>query len=349
MKLAGIVYKWVLLSLALSLTMLFFLNFIYFRERINMPSIQPDSSVTDQTKKIVDPKDVTLPAGAKNIGISYLNTYVSCIVDGKLKIYNIEDNKEVTTLSPEKGTIESSYWLDEGDIVLYATNISHDGSNDVKVRVYDMDTQKINENYDAITELPENSVVEKLQYSRAHNNAYVQIKTSETKRRIYTYNIMNNLKRVRQITDAKEIWEMYLTNQVLFTNDNNKIMVYDGNDMGEPIAFATKFTYTVLGIDSMDHIFIGILDENDKIKRMLYGTRDDIENKKFKEQYLTTPQPKENIFISQIGNIYISDGMGKITDIKSKEEKSVSGKVLFVRDEGILTQSDSGVTFTPFN
>jgi hypothetical protein len=345
MKTISKYYRWIILAVIVNVLLLSFLEYGYLS---NNGSFVVESGQQEESNPEIKNISIQLPDGAEDIKVSYDNLYISFLENNKLIIKEFESGKDVKSLPNFEGELNYYKWLADRDIIIYGIKIPNNGVSNFKVLLYDVENERTMDNFPEIHGLPEVSTIKNIQSSAIINCTYVKIKTSDTRCRIYKYNIMNYLTRVMTTNAETDIMGLFNINKVFYTDSEKKIQLLNG-DTGATESFANKYRYELIAVDSLDIAYFGILDESGNIKEILAGNLKDFENHEF-SQYPLLPSIKVgDIFVTDIGNIYTYNRFDKITDIKSKEETQINGRPLFVRDEGIITRFDNKIEMLKFN
>lgn len=345
MKILKRIYMWVILAVFINVFLLSYVEFGYLSGQTNIESEPFEKTSGEEVKNI----SINIPENAKNIKVSYDNLYISYTIENKLIIREFDTGKDVNSIPSFEGDLNYYRWMPDRNLIIYGIKTLKYGLAKIKVLNYDVENERSIDNYPIIECPTEISSIEKIQISTVINCIYIKIKTSETRCRIYKIDIMNYMKRIMTTDLETDILGLFNSDILIFTDNEKKVQLLNGVT-GVTSLLANKYKYSLIAVDNKnDSIYIGILDDSGNVREILTGTMKEFENHEFKQYPLLSSIKVEDIFVTDIGNIYTYDRIDKITDIKSKEETKIDGRPLYVRDECIITRNINKIEKIKFN
>ena len=142
--------------------------------------------------------------------------------------------KEIKRLEPAGGEITYHRWLPDREMLIYAIKEPEAKSGHVRISTYDVIPDLVR-SYPDIKELPAGSGVMDIELSPMTNIVYPKIKTSDTRARIYKFDIMDNLSLVFKTDHTTVIKETLYTDNLVYQPVGKRICVMNGQ--------TGKFTY----------------------------------------------------------------------------------------------------------
>jgi len=367
MKIALRIYKWIILSVFLQVIFLYFINSFYLTNRTNIAErikvTHVGSTGTMQQKDI----KVELPSGASNISISYDNTYVSYILNGKLEImeiqsgevkkvienYFVEKDKN-TSKDKKKGNFTCYKWLPDKNLIMYGLSAPADSSPLVQLYTYDMETGNehvgaaLNSNY-----LSKGSELVDIEISPLNMVTYLKIKTGNNQAKLYRTDIMDDINTPITTSLDTVVKIGFYTEDLVYQDNTQKIFVKKGpGSAARQIFFDNK---TVLidmrGVEAegKDKVFVGELDGDGKINKILYGGADE-DTAKWTQVELKKPIALEDIVTSRLGTVYeVIETENVIYDPIKDSEVKYSGKFVGLTDGYVATIDKDILKLSPFS
>ncbi|MBZ9688967.1 hypothetical protein G9F72_021855 [Clostridium estertheticum] len=335
------IFIWILVSLSLQFSVLFYVDH-YF--------LAPDSKVV--TKKVVDDKpekikniDITVPANAKNILASYDAKYLSYYENEKLKIVDCKDGSVKDIAVNEASKISFYEWLPDRNRMLLVEKKSYDDSSNLILYYYDVskgEKVKIKDLAWANTK----SEVEDIQLSTLTGVTYVKVSSKGERSSIYRIDRMGSMTKADTIPN-------YVSNISLVRHEDKLIyegLVYNkiyvtGSDEAITIKGVDKLT--LIGTDDNDNVYLG--EVKDKlISKIYYGKTSD-KTSNWKVIDLQLPSEKNDLFVSSDGKVYQNDALkGVVKDVNSGTETSYEGKLLQLYTRGIVSLVGNKISFGIF-
>lgn len=295
-------------------------------------------------------KELSLNQNVTDVMLSHNGRWVSYIENGKLKIFDINENKMDEFSSGKNGEIVYYKWLNEGSSMMiiqkieekdgesYFDPVSYDAKKQEYIDVVDFDYNEIK-----IPITDPNESVSDIQFSTATNVFYIKIDKSNGKSNLYSLNVMNQMKCVKENKNIGNI--------VVPTTSANCIMEINGGifalNSREEIKVPNLQNPRILGADKDDYVYFG--DEiNGKIENLCYCMLNS-EDKAWKYFKLKEPAELNEIKIDYSGKLLIIDDDKKtVYDVKKEKEIKYEGNFLQSYGEGIITKNGSEIKFYKF-
>lgn len=326
MKKQNPIIRWISISIILQVAILAYVNFIYLpnRGKVSVSAFNfADENISDKTVK--------LPNNAENIEISYNGLYAAYKLDNRFEVYDVKAGKVVKKLDANSGQISYFRWLLDRDILIYSVSEPDGKKGQVQLLTYDIGAGE-ERNYPKLTGLNDGSEVIDIEVSALTNVVYFKVKTSETRVKIYKYNIMDRLKFVMNAKVDTVIKETAYEDNLVYSDTKNDIYVVKGSNSSKDKLYF-KENLVLLEIDSEDNVYAGVLNDSGKVESIKAGKIDTPE-KEWKTVELKNAAAPEDIYIPDEGRIYIADrGNGKITDVQSGSSYDYKGELLDVLDD----------------
>ncbi|MCR4434703.1 MAG: hypothetical protein QHH06_03775 [Clostridiales bacterium] len=341
MKAAVRVYKWIIISVFLQVAVLCFINFVYLShdETIKATSYE----ISDKPKKDVSMK---LPEDASEAKVSFDGSYVGYMRDRKLEIVDLQTQKVKKTINESMDNLTYYRWLPDSNMVIYSISSQDNKPGNVQIYTYDVDTD-VERNYPKISNLPKESRVEDIELSPQTNVIYAKIRTGPSQTQIYKFNIMNNLSYIMTATADIEIKETSFSDKLVYQDSKGRLFVRNGlQNATSQLQFKNRMA--LLEIDAEDKIYVGELDEQDRVVKIYYGKLSSTQSEKtWTEVSLQTPVESRNIFITRSGNIYeIVDSEKTAYKIGGSGKITYKGDVVEILDDYIVTKDGQEIKLT---
>lgn len=330
MKKGGRIIRWISISVIFQVALLAYINFIYLPNRGNITA-----SAFNFAEDSIKDKSVRLPEGASNISVSFNGLFAAYKMGNKLEIFDIEAKKVLKALEVKGGEISYLRWLPDRDILIYSVKEPEGKQGQVQLLTYDL-AAGVERNYPRLKGLPDQSEVVDIELSPLTNIVYFMVKTSDTRTKIYSYNIMDKLKLIMNANVKTIIKETAYEDNLIYSDTSGRIYIRDGkNGNKNKIAFEDKMT--LLAVDDEDNIYAGALSDDGMVKSIYIGKTDTPE-KEWKLMNLVEPAEIGDIFIPAGGGIYVVDRKaGKIVEAGGSHTLSYKGEILDVLDDYVAS------------
>jgi hypothetical protein len=328
----------IIISLIIQFSGLFYLNNYFLTSNGDVKSL-----------KVVDPNNKTsvsqinIPNNAKAINVSYNAGYISYFLNDELYVINTITGQSVN-VSLSNGIKISFYkWLPDRNRIL----IAQTENRSLYLSYYDAAEMKKGNITDLLM-VSSASKVKDIEAAPLPNVIYIKVSNSNENNSIYWVNIMESKKKI--ITETKNIGNIKaapLEDKMVYEDlTNGKIYVTGINNA---LSFHGSARLRLLGIGDNDQVYIGNADSSNNIDKIYFGSfTDDTLN--WQTLKLSTPIGKENIFVSDSGNVYINDNLkGTIKEPQTGKETFYKGKFLRLYIDGIASINDGILVKTSFN
>lgn len=333
MRKVKMILSWIVVSLVLQCTVLFFLDKFYFKDNTNVDMQQVSINSTKDNNKI----HVTIPAGAKDIKVSYDGKYVSYYDKTKLEICNANTGNVKQLENINNNQILRSVWLEDRNMLL--TLEIEDG----EIVLYNYEPEKgVNQ-----------KIVEVCPYNQGYKNFDIKASTItgvtyiKINNHIFRVDINQNFAtkvplNVRVLGDIS----------IIPTKDRLVYMAPNGTilHMTQPntrIAIKSNESLVILGIDEDGVAYLGEVQGN-KINKIVKKNLNDMYSK---EEIITLEEQvnKKDIFVDGRGNVYVNSSSKKVVkELKSKKETSYKGEFLGFYNNGVASLVEGKYYKTPF-
>ncbi len=330
MRVIKLIYKWILFSVIIQVCILTYINFFFLggRTTIQVSNYQSSEKKTNY--------NVDVPQGSEMIKVSYDSSLVGCLSGGKLVITDSKSNKEKKTISDDEGPVDYYRWLPDRNMVIHSTTVNGSGYSTVKLGTYDLDSD-LEKKTLKIRSLPENSKVTSIELSTLTNIIYVKIKTSETRSRIYKFDIMDNMSYIMRMDASIDIKETNFVDSFIYQDENNNIMIRKARPRStKRIQLEGKLV--LLGVDASDKLYVGSLDSDNKVTKIFTGTPDESLKYTFSELRLKKPADKGDIKVTDEGKIFLVDKTERtIKGVGNSSDYSYKGEFIGIGTNSIIT------------
>jgi hypothetical protein len=332
---------WIVVSLAIQGSVLFYLDHYFLATDSEVVSKKVEEDVEDKVKNI----DIIVPENAENISVSYDAKYLSYYENDKLKIVDCKDGS-IKDVDGEMETEISFYeWLPDRNRVLLVEKKSDDESSNLVLYSYDVTKEKKVKIKD-LAWADTKAGVQDIEISILTGLTYVRVASNSGKSSIYRIDRMGTMTKTTTVPN-------FISNIGLVRHKDK--LVYEGlvyntiyvTGQYQPIKIKDTDKLTLIGTDDNDNVYIGEL-EDDKISKIYYGeTLDDTED--WKTVKLQTPAEKNELFVSEDSKVYQNDALrGVIKQINSGTQTSYQGKFLQLYTKGIVSLIGNKISFVPF-
>lgn len=336
MKKLAMIYRWIILSVLLQAVFLSYLNFVYLPNRGTIKATMYEFG-DDSLKS----RDVRVPSGARNITVSYNGLFAAYLKDGRLTIADIQKGESIKTLEPADGEFTYFRWLPDRDMLIYSTRATVKGKGQVVISTYEIGTS-LDRGYPEIKSLPEGSSVTDIELSPLTNIVYVLVKTSETKSRLYKFNIMDDLSFVMNGDAGMLIKETAYSDMLFYQNDNGVVMKRNGKT-GKASKVFQEGGRRLLAVDSDDNAYIGLLDQTGRVTGISFG-KSDQDAKQWQKIELASPASPSDVFVTPGGEVFTADrASGKILKPDGSAAGKFEGDLLEVLDDYTVSLDGSRV------
>lgn len=333
MKKLKMILSWVILSLILQCSVLFFLDKFYFKDNtnVNMEQVKIDDNHVNTNMH------VHIPDNAKDIKVSYDAKYVAYYEDKALKVCNTNTGDVDVLKNSEGRVILRSIWLqdrnklltlevEDGEIVLY----NYDAQKQTDQKIVDICPYKANyKNFD-------------IQVSTITGVTYIQINNA-----IYRIDINQSF-----ATNVPLAVQSLGSVSVMPTKDRLVYVAKKGTviHMTQPVSripIDSNEQIDILGIDEDGYVYVGQI-KNNLVDGIIKKNLDNI-NSKSEKIKLDKPVEKSNIFINGKGQIYVNNPSKKVVkEIKSSAEIKYKGNFVAYYSNGVASILDGKFYRTNF-
>lgn len=334
MKKLKMILSWIVLSLILQCSVLFFLDKFYFKDNtdVNMEQVAINNNHTNTNT------NVQIPTDAKDIKVSYDGRYVSYYEGYSLKVCDTTNGDIKTLEDSEDREILRSVWLQDRNMLL--TLEVENG----EIVLYNYEPQKgVNQ-----------KIVDICAYNSKHKNFDIQASTItgvtyiKINNAIYRIDINQNFATNVPLT-VKSLGSV----SIMPTKDRLVYIAKNGTVVhitqpNERIPISSKGPIDILGIDEDGYMYIGQLKDN-LVNGIIKKNLEDI-NAKSEKISLDKPVSEKDIFINGKGDIYVNySNKGIVKNIKSSKETKYKGEFISYYNDGVASILDGKYYKTSFD
>jgi len=327
------VYGWILLSVLLQTAVLAYINYIYLPGRGAFRA----TAYEVQTAAVKN-RSYNLPEGAREIKVTNDGLYAAYIVENHIEIVDLDNRKTVKKLNRSGGSFGYFRWLPDRDMLIYTIKEPEGKSGRVRISTYDI-VPELDRSYPDIVNLPAGSTVIDLQLSPLTNIVYPMIQTSDTRVRIYQFDIMDDLELIMKADFGMIIRETMYEDNLIYQPVGEKIVVRNGRT-GKKSNLPVKEADLLLAVDDVDFVYAASTDDAGKITAIHFGK---IGQKAQEWQSIKPVRPLDakDIIITPQGAVYAADRRGKtVQNLKEGGSIDYEGELLTVTDYYIVSVQD---------
>ncbi|HEX2946365.1 MAG TPA: hypothetical protein VHT96_10465 [Clostridia bacterium] len=336
------IYGWIIASVLLQTAILAYFNYVYIPNRgaFRATMFEVDTSA-------VKNRSYKLPDGAEDIKVSFDGLYVAYRTSSGLEIADIDKHKSIKKLSADGGEFSYYRWLPDREMLIYSVK-EPDGKNGaIRLSTYDIGPE-LDRSYPDIKGLPQGSSITDIELSPLTNIVYPMVKTSDTRARIYQFDIMDTLRLMMKTDLSTVIKETMYANNLIYQVPGDAIRIRNGKT-GRTTGLPVKEADLLLAVDDNDYIYAGSEDKNGKLSAVYYGKAEQ-DASEWKKLTANHPVPSENIAVTAGGDIFFIDTAVKtITDLKGSGVTGYKGDFLTVLDNYIASVDGGKLTLKVLN
>ena len=330
MKKLKMVYGWILFSVLVQALVLSYINFIYLPGRGAVKA-----TVYEDKAAALKNRSFKLPDGAKNVTVSFDGLYAAYNNSNKLYIVDLDRKKTIKELNPSKETFTYFRWLPDRDMLIYSVKEPDGKNGQVRISTYDIGPE-LDRSYPDIKGLPEGSGIIDIELSPLTNIVYPMIKTSDTRARIYKFDIMDNLKLIMKTDMDTVIKETMYADRLIYQTSDGKISIRNGKT-GKTVLLPVKAAKRLIAVDDNDFIYAAASDENGMYK-VIYSGREGQKESEWETIKPERPLAPENVFVTAEGSLYEANRQEReIRNIEGTAVTGYKGELLTVLDSYVVS------------
>ena len=335
MKKLKMIYKWILISVILQTAVLAYINYIYLPNRGQFRVTMYETEVMS-----VKNRSFKLPKGAENVCVSFDGLFAAYRLDNGLEIADIDKKKVIKRLTPGGGEFTYYRWLPDREMLIYTIKEPEGESGRVRISTYDI-VPELDRSYPDIKNLPEKSEVIDIELSPLTNIVYPLVKTSDTRARVYKFDIMDELDLIFKTDLSTVIKETMYSDNLVYQTEGKRISIRSGKS-GKTSYVPVKEAEVLLAVDDNDYIYTGDKDDAGKIAAIYYGKAGQKEDE-WASLKPELPVAKEDIFITAGGAVYAANTSSKkVSCLKSGDntitgDTSYEGELLTILDNYVVS------------
>ncbi len=324
------IYCWILISVLMQTAVLAYINYVYLPGRGGVRA-----TIFEAETAAVKNRSMKLPENAENVTVSFDGLYAAYRQGDELVIADIDRKKTIKKLNPAGGTFSYFRWLPDREMLIYSIKEPEGKKGKVRISTYDI-VPELDRSYPDITGLPEESEIINIELSPLTNVVYPLIKTSDSRARIYKFDIMDNLKLIKKTDLTTVIKETMYTDTLIYQLEDGTIRVRDGRT-GKLTKLPVKEAKLLLDTDDRDFIYLAAADENGKLTSVFYG-KDGQKEEEWKTVKLEKPLEKSDIYITAEGAIYAADKQkSSVYALEGNGAADYQGELLNVLDSYVVS------------
>lgn len=335
---------WIIMSLTLQTSILFYLNKFYLAEEYKITFIQEEKEVYKEAVK-----EVNIPKTGKNIKLSPSGKYAYYLLENIPHIINLADNKDnVVNLEYDINNYFFK-WHDFDDKLIITERIKSKKNDEIKLYIYDAKDNKKQEaldynNVSRFYKLPgKNMNVRDIRLNTLNTIIYVKSEKENGSTYINRLDVSDGMHElpIKNI-NIGNFFVLKEKDEVVFEDRSNKNIYITNKGKTEEIKISAESKSILLNIDKDDNIYVGEI-ENNMVKAIFYNNQNDGEWKKIE---LTELIGKDSIYIFNPKEIYTVNSIeNTVTNITNGKKKSFEGTFLDMNLSGILSSIGEGSIF----
>lgn len=288
--------------------------------------------------------EVNLEDGAENVQASNDGQYIA-YNNGQIRIIDTKDDSVFNYEKVTDGEIVYFKWISDVKNLLVIEKIKEDGDYYLKPIKFNAKTKEP----EALTDYDRNEIkllinddeiVENVIFATRSGYYYIQLKNKEGKSDLYTVNIMNQVKKVRENINIDNM-VVTLTKTKPIMESNSKITVFDTEGY---VDIPGVEEYKILGVDKNDKIYIGNEKEG-KIIEMYSSEVNDDNSFSWNKIILDEPLSMEDIKVDYSGKVYlIYTDKDLIKEVTTGASIYCTDKILQSYSNGVIGIEDEKIT-----
>lgn len=341
MKILKRVYKWIILSIVLQISVLAYFNYDYLLKEHDIKATSYE--VSDEAQEY-DKKSMKIEDGSSLHKVSYDGNHAAWLLSGKVYVYDLKNKKSQDIIEDSNGDINYYKWLPDRNIIIYSIS---NATGKVNVMTKDIETGT-DHDYPVISGLAKNSEVKDIELSPLTNVVYVKVQTSPTRARIYKYDIMDNLSYIMIFEGSSTIKEANLSDRLFYDEGNGRVMVWDGKRKSKS-RISTDNKVSLIGVDAEDNLYVGNKDSQGNITKLTYSRQDKDSDGKWHEINLKVPCDKNDLIVTKSGGVYMVDKSSKVViNLKNNVETKYEGEFIEMLDNYIVYSDNNKLLVDSF-
>lgn len=361
------IYKWIIFSVILQVTVYLFINNIYLSDRSNITDsikfVPAAASIIESPNKDESENGVRLPKNIKNIAISFDQKLAAYIYENKLEIFDLEHKKVKKTFSNQfnmdneneknkiEGEITAFKWLSDKNTLIYAMSAKKDAPARVQLTTYDADSDK---SYTGVTMtnnyLPNGSAITDFTISPLNMIIYAKTRINETQSRFFRINIMNDIY-ASFITGNDAIAKLGRYGEVLIYQDKDFKLYRKSGMYNAPAQLQFNGKMALLDLiakesEGKDYIYTGEINEEGKVKK-LYSGKADAPVSEWAGMDLKEPLKPENIIIGKTGTVFfMKENENAIYNLLTNSKTVFTGELIGITGKSVVHMEQGLLKFT---
>lgn len=349
MKKIKTIFIWILISLILQTTLLFYLNNYYFKD-ISTISFKKIAG----NKKARFNVNVKVPTDATKISVSHSGRYILYYLDNILHVSSIVDGKDNIIKVDDSTKDVFAKWHDSEDKIVIIERKVTSGSSKIKIyNYYPKDNSKEESldfnNKSNLYKLPDtNGKVTGLELNTLNTILYVKISTNKYHSYINRLDISAGIEKLPlAVNNIGDYYVFKQEDKILYEDIVEKKVYVSDTNQSKIIKIDGVKQYKLLCVSSDGNIYLGSI-ENDKITSIYIQSLVDVKNSN-EWKHLELNEPVDPQFISVLGtnNIYSIDNLkGVVTNLNTGEKTNYTGAFVQICNAGIMSIFEQQVHIT---
>lgn len=332
-------YRWILIAVLFQVLVLSYIEFIYLPNRGAVRATAYDNGGAD-----IKDRKIRIASDMEDITVSYNGFYMACRQNGKLLITDVRSGKKVKALEAGKDKFSYFRWLPDRDMLIYSVKAPDGKDGQVRISTYDLG-QKLERSYPLITGLADGSEVIDIELSPLTNVVYSVIKTSDTRVRVYKFNIMDDLSFIMKTDTDSSFKETMYSDTLVYQVEDQKIVVRNGKN-GRKTNVPVNGKQRLITLDAEDNIYVGVLDGSGKIASINFG-KSGQDRGSWEKLVPASPIPVSDVYITPNGSIYKkSANENSVSDLKDNKITSFEGDIVEMLDNYVVSKDDNRLRLT---
>lgn len=342
MKILRLVFIWAVFSLIMQFGGLFVLDKYYFTNNSNVTS----KKVAIEVPKKKTEKPVDVPKEAENIRISYNGKYIAYFENDDLKVMNTTTGEVETVETTGDSQVSYFIWLNDRNRIVMTEKEKSKKGQILSLSSYDVDKSEKIKMVD-LCEVDSNSTVEEIKSSTKTGVNYIKISHSTNRSSIYRVDINHKVTKVAtQVNNLGNIFVVPRLDRLVYDDMLNR-GIY-ATQPNKKLNFKQGSKTALLGIDGESVVYVGEVNQENKISKIYYGTLDESQSL-WKEVALSSAVDSKDVYINFKGQLLINDNLqGKIKNITLNKEYKYEGNFIGIYNDGVATVVNNKLYKTEF-
>lgn len=334
------VISWALLSLVIQVSVLLYLDKVYFKH-------SSDAIQITEVKNVIKSKDlnVEIPTDAKQIQSSFDAKYITYIQNNKLMIINTDacTTKEIITNNGEE--LLYNNWIPRNNIIMVATKKTNSsGNSTINVYTYNAKNDMENDIYKDLVTYDDGMGVDSIVSSLQTGVTYVSVSRDKITSKIYRIDTNGKMTSIKEKVPKLGSMKAYQHKDVLVYQDElNKVFYYYTNGKVTKLNFDGMGDLALLGVNNDNSLVMGVMTDG-KVTNIISGQIAADPKTWTYSITLENPVLPKYINVAENGDILVNDCLkGQVLNLTKQSAVSYEGKFVDLNDKVITSLVDNRI------